>query len=159
MGDYRHFLVCLCANLIQNKKTTAMFKKYSKSRVGKAWVWSLTQVSCVTMGKLLNPPWSFIVPFLKQKLHFLLQKEWSWACLVFRKIPADLILSPPSDQLPHQHEQPCHWQRQQWQLEVSICRPEQRLHYFWPVGQATGRADRPLGVGNFCSLQTKRLGF
>lgn len=35
------------------------------------------------------------------------------------------------------------------QLEVSICRPEQRLHYFWPVGQTTGRAAGPQGVGNF----------
>lgn len=71
---------------------------------------------------------------------------------VFRKIPANLILSLLFDQLPHQHEQPYHWWRQRRQLEVSICRPEQRLHYFWPAGQATGRVDRPPGgVGNFCS--------
>lgn len=72
----------------------------------------------------------------------------------------DFILSPPFDQLPHHHEQACQWQRQWWQLEVSICRPEQRSHYFWPVGQATGRADRLPGGWEFLQrLQSKRLRF
>ena len=43
------------------------------------------------------------------------------------------------------------------QLEVSICRPEQRLHYFWPAGQATGRAAGPQGVGNFYNASVGTL--
>lgn len=44
--------------------------------------------------------------------------------------------------------QVCWWWQQQHrhQLEVPICRLEQRLHYFWPAGQGAGRTHDP-GLG------------
>lgn len=73
--------------------------------------------------------------------HVLLERDGGEHNLYVGKLtPPDFIWSPPFDQLPLHHKQACQRWRQWQQLGVSNCRPEQRLHYFWPVGQATGRA-------------------